>query len=260
MFFLLLVFNSCTEVVEVELQEIEPRLVVEASLLWRKGSPGNEQTIKLSTTAPFFDDQVPPATGAIVSVTDSDGRVYIFDEIADGIYKNEIFITSFGNEYELHIEYNEQIYRATEEFIPTPSLEFVEQTNGGGFGGDNTELRVFFTDPGAMDNYYLFRFMHEDLSIQIYDDEFTNGNLTFAYFTEDDLEPGDEVGFEIQGISRRFYEYMFILRSQAGSGGGPFQTQPTTVKGNVVNVTDPENFPFGFFRLSEVDYLDYTIE
>lgn len=260
LYLFLLVLCSCEDVVEVELQENPPRLVVDASLLWRKGAPGNDHTIRLTTTAPYFEEDVPPAMGATVSVTDVHGRKFIFEEVAPGIYRNENFISSFGNPYELKIEYDGESYLATEEFIPTPALEYVVQTNNGGFGGDNTELRVFYTDPGEMDNYYFFRFLHESLSIQIYDDEFTNGNLTFAFFSEEDLDPGEEVGFEIQGISRRFYNYMFILRSQSGNGGGPFQTQPTTVRGNVVNITNPDNFALGYFRMSEIDYLSYTVE
>lgn len=96
--------------------------------------------------------------------------------------------------------------------------------------------------------------------MQISEDELVNGNLTFGYFANEDIKSGDQVNFELQGISQRFYEYMFILRSQAGTGGGPFQTQPTTVKGNIINSTNPENFPFGYFRLSQVDQLSYTIE
>ncbi len=254
-------FLSCEEVVEVELQENDPKLVIEASLLWKKGTPGNNQVIKLTTTAPFFDDFVPPATDASVTVYDRNNRAFIFGETSPGIYQNTDFITEFDAQYRLEVIYNEEIYTAQAEFIPTPPLQYIEQNSNGGFNGDDIELKAFFTDPVEQENYYLFRFFHEDLSIQIYDDEFTNGNLTFAYFTEEDLTPGEEVGFEIQGISRRFYEYMFILRSQSGSSnGGPFQTQPTTVRGNIKNITKPENFAFGFFRLSETDDITFTIQ
>lgn len=48
----------------------------------------------------------------------------------------------------------------------------------------------------------------------------------------------------MEGISEPFYNYLYILRSQGGNnGGGPFQSQPATVKGNVVNQTNPENYP-----------------
>ena len=252
--------QGCEEVVDVDLNESEPRLVVAASIFLPKENPEASQFIRLTTTAPYFSEDVPPATGAEVAITDEGGRKFIFEEFEEGYYKSDDFTPRFNMTYELEILYNGELFTATESLISSPTIEYVEQRDGAGFSGDNIELRAFYTDPQGVDNYYLFRFMHESLSIQIYDDEFTDGNLTFAYFSDSDLEAGDVVRFEIQGISRRFYEYMFILRSQAGSGGGPFQTQPTTVRGNVVNETNPENFPFGYFRLSETDSFNYTVQ
>ncbi|HSI69444.1 MAG TPA: DUF4249 family protein [Gillisia sp.] len=252
--------SSCEEVVEVDLEQSEPRLVIEASILTVKDVATNPQYIKLSLTTAYFDENIPPAAGASVIIADDDSMTYIFEEIDPGIYINDNFIPETGKTYELEIIYEEEVYRASETFIPVVSIDYVEQDNTGGFGGEDIELKAYYTDPPEPGNFYLFRFMHEELSLQIYDDEFTNGNQTFAFFSDEDLSPGDVVNFEIQGISRRFYEYMFILRSQAGVGGGPFETQPTTVRGNIVNTTNPDNFPFGYFRLSETDRFRYTVE
>ncbi len=258
---ILLGIFSCEEVVDVELEESEPRLVVEASILWEKETTGHFQIIKLTTTAPFFADSTPPAEGAEVSVESENGILYIFEELEPGFYINNVFEPELNKSYDLEIIYKDQVYTASESLIPVSSLEYVEQSTGGGFGGEDIELRAYYFDPPDVDNYYFFRFFYEDLSIQISEDEFTDGNLTFAYFSNEDLVPGEEVELEIQGISKRFYEYMFILRSQAGTnGGGPFQTQPTTVRGNIINTTTPDNFAFGYFRLSETDLLEYTIQ
>jgi len=262
--FLLLSLNSlysCEEVVQVDLEESEPRLVIEASILWRKNTAGNVQLIKLTTTAPFFDDQIPPAEGASVSIFSETGMEFEFEEMEPGIFRNDQFVPQLNKTYELEIEYQDEVYKATETLLPVASLEYIEQTDNGGFGGEDIEFKAYFTDPPNTQNYYLVRFFYEELTIQIYEDKFTDGNQTFAYFSNEDLNPGDEIGFEIQGISKRFYEYLFILRSQAGSGnGGPFQTQPTTVRGNIINTTNPDNFAFGYFRLSETDFLDYTVQ
>jgi hypothetical protein len=262
--FLLLSLNSlysCEEVVQVELEDSEPRLVIEASILWRKNTVGHVQLIRLTTTAPFFDDQIPAAEGAKVSVFSETGMEFIFEENEPGIFRNDQFVPLLNKPYELEIEYKDEIYSATETLLPVASLEYIEQTNNGGFGGEDIEFKAYYTDPLNIQNYYLVRFFSEDLSIQIYEDEFTDGNQTFAYFSNEDLTSGEEVAFEIQGISKSFYEYLFILRSQAGSGnGGPFQTQPTIVRGNIINTTNPDNFAFGYFRLSETDFLDYTIQ
>ena len=65
----------------------------------------------------------------------------------------------------------------------------------------------------------------------------------------------------MEGISREYYDYMFVLRSQVGTNqGGPFETMPAVVRGNIVNETNQDNFPFGYFRLSEADSITYRVE
>lgn len=256
----LLFLTGCEDVVDIELEQSSPRLVIEASILKVKSIPDTPHFIGLSTTAPFFDQQIPPASGALVKITDSNGQDFIFEEIDPGLYRNDQLNPELGMTYHLQVIYHDNIYEASETFIAVPELENVEQYSNGGFSGNDLELRAYYTDPPETGNYYLFRFLYNDLSLQIYDDKFINGNRAFAIFTNEDLKEGDRVSFEIQGISRRYYEYLFILRSQAGSGGGPFQTQPTTVRGNIINTTNLENFPLGFFRISEVDRIHYTVQ
>ncbi len=54
---------------------------------------------------------------------------------------------------------------------------------------------------------------------------------------------------------------MNILLDIAGSsGGGPFQTPPATVRGNIKNETNFDNYPLGYFRISEADVINYTIK
>ena len=251
---------SCEEVVDIDLEESQPRLVIEASLVWNEEDLQMPLYIKLSTTAPYFDEEIPPVENAIISIHDGFGNKYFFYEIEPGLYKNDGFIPNTEATYELEVTYNEELYVATASFVTAPEIEEIEQDNNGGFTGDETEIRAYFTDPEGKGDYYLFRFYHDDLSFQIYDDELIDGNRTFAFFSDEDLKPGDDVALELQGISEQFYEYLFLLRSQAGTGGGPFQTQPTLVRGNIINVSYPENFPFGFFRMSEKDVLTYEIQ
>jgi len=258
--FLLLCF-SCEEVIDIDLQKSNPRLVVEASIIWDKDGTGNLQIINLSTTTPYFNSEYSPARDARVTMTTSSGETFNFLEENPGVYVNSNFLPVLYQAYELTIIYEGENYIGRETMIPVVTLEEVEQTLNGGFSGDEIELKAYYTDPADIPNYYLFKFSFEDLSLQIYNDEFTNGNRTFAYFSDEDLAIGDTVNFEIQGISERFYEYMYILSSQAGeSNGGPFQTQPTTVRGNIINESNPDNFAFGYFRLSQSDNLEYTIQ
>lgn len=256
---------TCEDVIDVNLNEAEPRLVIEASINWYKGTAGNEQRIKLSLTAPFFDDTIPPANGATIQITDSNNNTFNFIEENDtGIYINNDFIPVIDDTYNLTITYNGDVYTASETLKSVVPIDFVEQIDDGGFTGDDIEIKTYFTDPANITNYYFFEYISDIPvvpTLDVLDDEFIDGNQIFAYYTEEDLESGDEVIMRHFGVSRQFYEFMFILLQQGSDqGGGPFETQPATVRGNCINTTNPDNYPFGYFRLSEVAELVYTVE
>mgnify|MGYP003667330249 CR=1 FL=1 len=258
-------FVSCEDVIDVNLDSAEPRLVIDGSLNWFKGTNGNFQFIKLTLSAPFFDDNVPPATGAEVFVTDSNNNTFNFiEDGSTGIYINDSFIPSIGSTYNLNIRYNNETYTATEQLMPVVPIESVEQNNNGGFSGEETEIKAYYNDPKDIENYYLFEFASTTTNIQsleVYDDEFTDGNRIFAFYSDEDLTTGDELIIRSYGISERFYEFMNILLQQTDDeNGDPFETQPALVRGNCINETNPENYPFGYFKLSEVSVFTYIVE
>jgi hypothetical protein len=51
-----------------------------------------------------------------------------------------------------------------------------------------------------------------------------------------------------------------LLQQTEDGGGGPFETQPATVRGNMINQTNPDNFPLGYFRISEISTIVYTVQ
>lgn len=258
-------FTACEDVIDLELNSAEPRLVIDASLNWFKGTDGKDQFIKLTLSAPFYNLEVPPANGAIVTVTDTNNNTFSFIEEGDtGIYRNSVFIPEINGVYTLTINYKDEIYRGTEQLMEVAEIDRVEQKNDGGFSRDEIELKAFYNDPAGFGNYYLFEFdMLEtnSVSLEVYDDEFTDGNEIFAFYTDEDIETGTEISVYNNGISERYYEYMVVLLQQTDDeGGDPFETQPATVRGNCVNETNPENYPFGYFRASEVSVFNYTVQ
>jgi hypothetical protein len=265
LFIIFSILFSCEDVIDITLNEADPRLVVEASIDWFKNTSGNEQSIKLSLSAPFFDESTPPANGASIQITDTNNNTFNFiEDGTTGIYRNTDFIPVIDEAYTLTINYNGDTYSATENLKSVVQIDFIEQNNEGGFSGEDIELKAFYTDPANIDNYYFFEFITEISvvpDLDVFDDTFTDGNQIFGFFSEEDLKAGDEVTIRNYGISEQFYEFMFVLLQQGSDdGGGPFETQPATVRGNCINVTNPNDFPFGYFRLSEVDEVIYTVE
>ncbi len=254
------IFSSCEDVIDVELNDAPPRLVVEANLnRWQDGNASS--AVRLTTTAAFFDNNVPFVTDAEITITDENGEVYPFTYTQNGVYRADL-TPRLNTEYTLRIIYQNETYTATETLYTVAQLEFVEQRDDGGFTGEDIELKAFFTDPPGQRNFYFFEGLSERGDVlDVYNDEFFDGNTIFGYYLVEDLAPGDEVQFNIYGVSEAYYNFMFILLQQTSDqGGGPFETQPATVRGNIVNETNPANFPLGYFRVSEVSTLNYTVQ
>ncbi len=261
--FLIVIFfaslTSCEDVIDVELNDAPPRLVVEANIhKWENGN--SSATVRLTTTAPFFNNEVPYVANATITITDENNIVYPFNYNQDGVYVTTL-IPQLNTDYTITIVYEGETYTATEQLYTVTPLEYVEQIDDGGFTGDEIELKAFFTDPAGVDNFYFFEGLSESGDVlDIYKDEFFDGNSIFGYYLVEDLAPGDEVQFNIYGVSEAYYNFMYILLQQTGGGGGPFETQPATVRGNIVNQTNPDNFPLGYFRISEASTLNYTVQ
>jgi hypothetical protein len=263
-----LFFASCEDKVNVDLDTANPKLVIDANIQWQKGTPGNEQKIKLSTTTDYYSNVIPAVSGATVTIQDISSLtaiIFPFIEIPNtGEYVCSSFVPVINHEYLLTINYNGQTYKSTEKLLATPTIDNIEQTTVQGFGGDEIQVKFFYQDNGAEDNNYLIGVKNSSLAIPEYGvlkDEFFQGNQMFGFYTDDNLEPGKQLLFSLQGISTRYYNYMNKLLNIAGSGGGsPFATPPATLRGNIINQTDENNYPLGYFHLSEIDTRNYVVQ
>lgn len=255
-----LLLTSCEDVIEVDLNDADPRLVIEANINIRTEDNYVNSYVKLTTTAPFFDNQIPVVENASVQIMDANGAVFPFTHDEDGVYYSD-FTPAANIDYTLQIVYEDEVYSATTNLISTVPLEYVEQRNNGGFSGDQIELKVFFTDPAGIKNFYFLTGRSErGIARDVLNDEFFDGNAMFGLYRADDLAVEDNVQFILHGITEEYYNYMFILLQQTGSGGGPFETQPATVKGNIINETNSDNYPLGYFRISEISVLNYKVQ
>ncbi len=270
---LLLSLTSCTDVIEVDVPEGPIRLTIEASIDWEKGTPGNQQTILLSTSTPFFESQNNSAvTGASVLVRNNDsGTVFNFQDQNDGRYTTSSFVPVIGNSYTLEILYEGEQYTATETMFAVSNISSITQTREDGEDDEALEVNVSFVDPVDIENHYFLRFQsREDLLPELFyiKDEFVDGNeVTFYYEKLEDeeeniqeFEPGDTVDIILLGISEDYHNYLRLLVEQFEGAGDPFSPTPVALVGNCINLDNPENTPYGYFRVSEKVASSFTFE
>jgi hypothetical protein len=260
-----LFFTGCEDVIEVDLNTATPQLVIDATIDWVKNTAGNNQTIKLSTTTGYYSAEFPTVSGATVKITNTSNTIFNFIENpSTGEYNCTNFVPLIGETYTLTIILNGQTYTAVETLISVPNMEdTIDQNDKGGFGGDEVEITYYFQDNGTQDNYYLHSFQNPRVvfpEFQAENDKNNQGNRTPVFYGNKDLKPRDVVNIKFYGISKRYFDYFKKLSLASGNGGSPFQTTPAGVRGNIVNQTNAKNFAYGYFRLSEVDTRDYTIQ
>lgn len=259
-------FTSCEEVIDVNLDTAKPRLVIDATLKWEKGTDGATQMIKLTTTAGYFEETVPTVSGATVFVTNSTEQVFDFLELSPntGDYICDNFIPVLNETYTLTVIQNGTTYTATDKMVSVPVIDKIEQKDDGGFGGENIEIKFFYTDNGATDDFYLSSAKLSNAAKPVYgvsNDVLYQGNQFFNIYSSDELKSGKTLHYSLSGISEGYFNYLQVLLSIAGnSGGGPFQSPPATVRGNIVNTTDIDNYCLGYFSASETTSTIYTVE
>ncbi|MBI9058481.1 MAG: DUF4249 domain-containing protein [Labilibaculum sp.] len=267
-----LLFAACTEVINVDVPVAEARLVVEASIDWEKGTNGNTQIIKLSSSTPYFaENKSNGVSNASVSVTDNNSnQEFTFVDQQNGEYLCTDFIPVLNHSYTLNIEHNGENYTAVETLMSVTEIDRIEQSVEDGFDDEVIELNMYVPDPADEENYYLIKFQEEgDLLPELFDvdDEFVDGNEMKFFIEklddedtgEEEFETGDVVHINLYGISEAYYNYIRILIEQTETGD-IFSTIPVAIKGNCINEANPDNYAFGYFRLTQVDKVTYTVE
>jgi hypothetical protein len=259
----LMLFSSCEDTVTLDLQTGETKIVVDAEIIWLKGTSGNEQTIMISKTAPYYNNTTPKVSGAQVRIENKNGDVFNFNETAPGLYVCTNFVPVINMDYTLFVTAEGQSFTAVEKLTSVTPIERVEQAIVPDFGGEDViELTFYYKDPVDEVNYYLTDYKSSFLLFPEYDltrDELFNGNeISTRFSDEDKMKPGKTVEITHRGVSKNFYNYMNLILKVYG--GSPFSIPPGNIKGNIITTSDSNNFAFGYFRLCEADKVNYLVK
>lgn len=286
---ILVVSQSCDEIIQVDLESAEPTLVVDAFI----NDLDQTQQIILSISKDYLDNtQYQMATGATVIVKDlfSD-EDYLFVEAAPnkpGVYEWEppasYSFGEIGRDYELQIMYEGRIYRATSTMHRVPLVDSILVNLQDGFlGGDDFYQAEFFSKDleGQNDTYWIKSYKNGDYlnrSSEInlaFDAGPNQGNgidgITFAPPIRLNINPvgeedsdgniltyelGDSIRVEIHSITNETFDYLTQLSIQTNRPGGfqelfadPLANLPVNID---VEGDGSNNGVLGYFSVSAV--------
>lgn len=212
-------FIGCQKVINVNLVEASPQLVIEG-LITNSAGP---YKIKISKSGSYFNQPVlPPVTDALVIISDNAGTVDTLRETQPGIYTTSKLQGIHGRTYTLVVLADKNKYTGSSTMqghIEIDSLKLEKgELSGFGFGGiGHNELRVdihcIFKDP-IEKNYYRIKVYTNDSTgvgnYKLYDDQYTNGKKTDLQVRHATI--GDISLVELISLDKNTYEYYRTLR------------------------------------------------
>ncbi|TDL99720.1 MAG: hypothetical protein C4K58_00225 [Flavobacteriaceae bacterium] len=259
-FVCLIVFWGCNETLEdYPLPESEPRLVIQAVLLhytkaqtkgfvnYHTGNIAPE--IKLSTTLNFGQTEPLPVEDAKVWVTDkSDQITYVFAHDLNGSYRTENFVFAKDHVYTLEVEHQNQKYSASYQYQTTPIIDSLYESNDRGLTSKHNEVNFMFKDSLEKKQYYYYsaNLQGRDPKYRVFDDDIFSGSRVTLFYENKDLTPLNFVYYSLRTLDENSYYYYRTLTNQANPD--PLFTVPSVpLKGNIINQTNPDNPPLGYF-------------
>lgn len=253
---------GCQDVVEVDVPSEPPRLAIDALIrITDVTQPTATIQVKASLTSSFFGAIGPAQLSSIYITNENTGAsLSLHSTTQDGNYFgvwNMDQLTQ-GN-LVLSLAYKNESYLAQTQFVPSVPIDNLAQGDGTLFEGNETEIMVTFTDTPERTDFYLFDFDFDEYLVS--EDTFYPGqSFQFSYFYDDKVKAGMTVDVGILGVDEPFYNYMDQLIVQASGDQGPFQTPVATVKGNITNLNNADNFALGYFAVCQTFTASLTLE
>lgn len=263
---LFLGISSCTEKIDIQLDEADTKLAVESYIYAEKDSG----FVKLTQTAGYFSNQpAPRISDATVTIGVND-RLYILPESQTdkGYYLTPTdFNVELTDSLHLFIDLQEAIagemhYEAS-TYMPSISdqIDSIKVIYREDF--DFWILQLYAYDPPGP-NYYMFNVLRNDTLItdsisetfvtddRLVDDIYING-VYVNFLPGYQLHAGDTVTLVTSSITKGYYDYIIELQTEIGYKDPLFSGPPANVSTNV------SNGAVGYFSAYPSAFTKYVI-
>jgi len=237
----LFLFSSCEKVINIDLNNSDPRLVVEANITSQAGP----FTVKLTRSGNFYDSNIfPPVTDATVTLSDNAGSSEVLHQTTDGIYQSSTITGVPGRTYNMEITNNGKQYTASSTMpLPVPIDSVVITTGTVGGGGrpvNGFRITTYFKDPEGPGNCYRLLISSNDTvamnrtRFKLLTDKLSDGNeVSISYNTK--LLSSDSITLELESIDKSTYNFYSTLGDASGEGSFFLSAPPANPVNNISN-------------------------
>ncbi len=209
---LILLLSGCEKVINVDLNEANPVVVVEGNVDASKSFA----EIKLSKTSNYFDQsESEMLSDADVRINIDDSESFLLPETGKGIYSFDKIPVKPGATYHLIVNADNNFYEGISVLQPKVEIDTLWYyfDNADSFFDKGYVINVFFDDPPDVDNYYRIKvFVNNKLKNKaddfvLFSDRFFDGQLVEIGLQNFDINPLDTVDIQLISLDEKTYDF-----------------------------------------------------
>ena len=262
LFFSLMLYSSCRDVINLDLNSSNPKIVIEGQIT----DAAVPYVITITKTTDYFNPTIPPSvSGAKVTISDDAGNQDSLIERSPGFYVTQKIRGAIGRNYTMRVVAEGKEFTAQSTMpnvVPIDSLSQEERTFGNVDSG-TLRLLLYFKDPVGVNNDYRMRVIKNGV---IQNNIFLQSNRRFV--GDGDLariplagnslrfKKGDIATVELWSIDKGVYDYFVTLSETVSQGNGPGggSSAPSNPDSNI------KGGALGFFGAVAVSVKTYTFK
>jgi hypothetical protein len=242
------ILTGCEEVIDIDIKDSDTKIVIQSLFTDQK----DRHTVKITKTVKFYDSNTfPEVSGAIVTIKDDVGNVFLLSETSPGIYQTDSVQGEAGRTYTLDVVAEGKTYSASSRMpakIVYDSLVY-KYNPGDFFQTEGYYSTCYFTDPVGAGDYYKLTFTvngkpylfvdettgdeSEDSQFYLVDAKYSDGRSIAYEFWPSPLKLNDTVDVALMRINFETYDYFLTLSSIINDGG--FNPAPANPNTNISN-------------------------
>lgn len=239
-FLSLALLTSCENVIEIELDYMKPKLVIEGVIT----DDDNQCIIKLSKTTDYFNQNTNPAVSdAVITLTDKTGKIVEFNEVEPGNYLGEDIHAESSMDYTLSVFSEGKLYIAEATIPQRVNIDSLtcHYNSESIYYEVGYVVSCHFSDPGGSRNFYRLKTYNINnkskarYSKDLYNDDVNNGNNVVLTWSYDAYQQSDTVVVELYSLDQKTYDYYKTLFQISGGAEMMSFTTPANPNTNLSN-------------------------
>ncbi len=243
-----LLFYSCEKVVEIDIGQSVPQVVIEGILT----NVDTTHFVKVSKSIPFYETGLSVVTDAIITVT-GNGQVYnythnpmVLDSMKGYYFSDDKYEGIIGNDYTLSVDVQGVNYSANDtlRFVtPIDSLSFTiaaQISEEDEEDGKIYQAILYANEPQESEDFYQFQFYRDNELIAYPDNIYVFSDVAFGPSLNGLRSPvlfreGELATVKLLSISREQYLFYSDLANLLNTDGGMFSPPPANPRNTFTN-------------------------